>query len=523
MARLNRMVGLWLVGLVMGPGLASARAAARVDQPLSVGVSGSLEPGNPWTSGFEAEALALEWLRFLPLVCPGEKGELRNIVAKSLVSSDAQTWRVEIRAGVRFASGRELVADDVVATYLLFGSPEGAGLSRFAQFKNLAEVRRLSRYQLEFRLREPQADFPSQLMVGLLPAEARSRIGDNFVGLGFESGPYLGDKVATDELRYSRNAKFSGDVVGLEQPRTKALRFGPRGNRQQLLEGLATGRFDLVQGGVDPEDVVALQKETKSRRYRVVSVGAETTLALALSYQNQVLAHAEVRQALERAVDVGEMIRFLEFDLASVAEGFFLPENPLFQKRPDFDRPNLNEARALLDKAGYRDPDGAGPAPRFALSLKTSPAVREIRTAKAVATQLLPLGIAVEVEVLEPSALAQAVADGRAALWFEQWPVLSRGADLEKVVMARGDYLGTMKKGDSARPNVDQLLVQAGREPRQEKRPALYQDIQRMMWADIPYILLWNSRRIGIVAKDVEGFRPSAAAGYWPLLKAERR
>jgi ABC-type transport system substrate-binding protein len=30
------------------------------------------------------------------------------------------------------------------------------------------------------------------------------------------------------------------------------------------------------------------------------------------------------------------------------------------------------EAGRLLDAAGYRDPDGGGPEPRFGLSLKTS-------------------------------------------------------------------------------------------------------------------------------------------------------
>jgi peptide/nickel transport system substrate-binding protein len=507
--------------LIRGEALALS-GGARSDI-LRIGVAESVDCGDPRFGRPDPEVFALEWLRFLPLVAPGEQGELRNLVAKKLISTDAVVWRVELRPGVRFASGRELGADDVVFTYSYFLSREAAGSLRTALFSNLAAVRSLSKYEVEFRLKEPQSDFAKRLTIGLLPVEARSVDQPSAVGQGFESGPYLGERLDGDELLFRRNTRFSAGVVGISAPKMERLRFRPRGNRQDLLGSLIKGEFDLVVGGLDSDDVIAFQKEPAFRRYRTVSTPGEKTLALALNVRHAVLQHPSVRSALQRAIDMDEMVRFSEYDLATRAEGFFLPGNPFYRKGAAAGRSNLKEARQFLDAAGFRDPDGEGPLPRFSLSLKTLATVRQIRTAKVIAVQLQPLGVAVEIEVLEQPAFARMVAEGGAALWLEEWNGLVDGGELEPILRSRGDYKSLMDKSGGNGDSLEGLLRDAKREPALAKRVDLYRRIQDRVSNDRPYILLWHSRLIDIVGNDVSGFRPSAATGYWPLLEAEKR
>jgi peptide/nickel transport system substrate-binding protein len=69
-------------------------------------------------------------------------------------------------------------------------------------------------------------------------------------------------------------------------------------------------------------------------------------------------------------------------------------------------------AGALLDAAGYPDPDGEGPAPRQRATLKTSTAESARLQAVVLQGQLRHVGVDVEVRSLEFAALSTEIARG---------------------------------------------------------------------------------------------------------------
>ncbi len=116
-------------------------------------------------------------------------------LAESLEQPDALTYVARLRRGVRFHNGRELTAADVVYTFRSFLDPSFRG--RTGAYRLLAAVDALDPYTVAFRLKEPFASFPINLVMGIVQdgigaANARQPIG---------TGPYkLASFVPDDRL-----------------------------------------------------------------------------------------------------------------------------------------------------------------------------------------------------------------------------------------------------------------------------------------------------------------------------------
>jgi ABC-type transport system substrate-binding protein len=75
-------------------------------------------------------------------------------------------------------------------------------------------------------------------------------------------------------------------------------------------------------------------------------------------------------------------------------------ERPLWENGVYGGKEALAQAQALLDGAGFKDPDGKGPKLRFEMVLKTGKDPAEIVAAKALGVMWLPLGVLVRVEIV---------------------------------------------------------------------------------------------------------------------------
>src|SRR6185503_6498321 len=91
-----------------------------------------------------------------------------------------------------------------------------------------------------------------------------------------------------------------------------------------------------------------------------------------LNLRDQALGDVRVRQALAYAIDRQAIVEYLRRGLATSAVGLLPPASWAFTADVMSFHHDPGRARALLDEAGYRDPDGDGPEPRLRLTLKVS-------------------------------------------------------------------------------------------------------------------------------------------------------
>ena len=125
---------------------------------------------------------------------------------------------------------------------------------------------------------------------------------------------------------------------------------------------LRKGTVDLVVNDVAPDIVWQMQREGKLQ----IATGARDRLRLPRPEPaDPMLQHVEVRKAIGYAIDRDAIVKYLRRGFASTAVGIMPPMSWAFERERVRLPHDPAEAARLLDAAGFPDPDGAGPLPRF--------------------------------------------------------------------------------------------------------------------------------------------------------------
>ncbi|HEY6362491.1 MAG TPA: ABC transporter substrate-binding protein, partial [Vicinamibacterales bacterium] len=280
-------------------------------------------------------------------------------LAERLDNPDPLTYIAHLRSGVKFHDGHELTSKDVVYTFASFLDPDFIS-PRKGAYRQLKSVTALDDYRVEFKLSEPFAAFPMQLVMPVVPAGA----GDSLRTFPIGTGPYrFVSHQVDDQVVLSA---FEGYWDGLPQNAGIVLKVIPDETMRGL--ELRKGTVDLVVNDVPPDIVHQLEKDG----LKVAQAPGVDYNYIGFNMTDPVLADRRVRHAIGYAVDRQAIVDYLRRGLATPAIGILAPMAWAFEPSVHQFTHDVARAKALLDEAGYRDPDGDGPAPRLRLTLKTS-------------------------------------------------------------------------------------------------------------------------------------------------------
>ena len=129
------------------------------------------------------------------------------------------------------------------------------------------------------------------------------------------------------------------------------------------------------------------------------------------------------------------------------------------------------------------DPDGAGPAPRLRLTLKTSTAEPYRVQAAVIQQQLAQVGIAVDVRSYEFATLMADVVRGNAQLYTLQYVGVTDPDMLRRAFHSLQVPPDGFNRGHYKNPEVDQLITQASAALNDAERGQLYREVQRIIAA----------------------------------------
>src|SRR5438093_8584654 len=181
---------------------------------------------------------------------------------------------------------------------------------------------------------------------------------------------------------------------------------------------LRKGTTDLVVNDLAPDIVNQLRQQ---KTLQVVEAPGVDYQYLGLNLRDPILRDVRVRQALAYAIDRNSIVEHLRRGLAVPAVGM-LPRLS-WAMSPDLESFNHEptRAKALLDEAGYPDPDGPGPFPRFRLPLKISSTECNRLQATVIQENLQMVGIGLDVRTYEFATLYADVLSGNFQLYSLQW------------------------------------------------------------------------------------------------------
>jgi peptide/nickel transport system substrate-binding protein len=455
--------------------------------------------------GTDAFSAHLDGLIFSSLVGRDDRMNMVPDLATSWEIPDPLTYIFHLRHGVRFHDGRPFTSTDARFTFesIMNGTVKTA---KRGSFRMVASIEAPDAYTLVFHLKEPYASFLWDLTrpgVGIVPAGSGSEMSRHPIG----TGPFRFVSMATDEaIVLARNDNYYGYAAANSAPVYAASTARAASGAADLAAGspierirfrivpdALTRALELRKGSADgevnsltPDMVRSLSHE---RGLELTDQPGTVLAYIAINFNDPILAHREVRQALAYATDRETLIKYLFRGEARRAASLLPPNHWAYE--PNVTQYDYDPARAeqLLDAAGYRrGPDGI----RFHITLKTSTEESTRLLAEALADQWKRVGITLDLRSLEFATFYSDISHGSFQLYTYRWIGGNNDPDIFDYVFnsAKMPPNGA-NRGHYHNPVVDELLDRERVEMDQAKRKVILSNIQKIVAEDEPYINLW--------------------------------
>ena len=466
--------------------VASAAPAARTGRIERVTIAderGDHGLPSPFTHAPDGVGYALTMLVFDSLLWRDRQGHLVPALARQWrESEDRLAVEFELHPQARWHDGQPVTAGDVAFTFDYFRQHPNP----FMDVSAVAGVDALAGGRVRVRLKRPSASFVPQLAATLpiLPRHVFAPLADprrmsmqGIVG----SGPYrvTGYDKAGGRYRFSA---VEGHWQGA--PRVRELVF-VRMEPSLALGALRRGEVDMIRAL--PTHLL----DEAGRFATVVKAQSGHPARLRFNHARAPFADKRLRHAIARGIDRQALLRIVENGQGEVSAGRFLRGSPWQAGEPlaayAFD---AQAARRQLAQAGYA-PDEQGrlrSAQGEPLAVSLLALRGHARLASALAAQLEALGLAVQVQLLERSALA-------ARLSAEDFDLalVSQGVNGDPGNMAR-QMAGKAPLSDAFRSRADllELLERQERAASADERRALIEQAQAIYAGELPSFYLYS-------------------------------
>lgn len=374
---------------------------------LTVAVPLDLGPLNIFTSSDSA----MNELVYDQLLAPSPYVEdPQPWLAESVTAVDPSTWEVTLRSDVVWHDGEPFTAEDVRFTMDYFQvAPSGTFTHHVSEVPAISRAEVLGDHAVRLTCAFPCPDLGriTLAFIPILPEHIWAGVTEQtrHTALPVGTGPYrLVSYRATTGYRFEANDRYFGG-----RPRVDELVMPIIEDPSATFTALRTGEIDAAARAVSPE---LLEDFSGRGGVKVVKTSPLQFLELRVNYQRPPFDGPEFRRALSLAVDREEILgRVLLGQGRPATQGYPHPDSPW--TKPGLSTPfDREEARAVLDRAGFGDADGDGvrEAPGgepLAFSIKVNGAEpTHVRAAQIVTGDLAAVGVRAEVLTLDAGAVS---------------------------------------------------------------------------------------------------------------------
>lgn len=476
--------------------------------------------------GTDAQSQYLDGIIFDSLVAHDDQMNIIPDLAERWEQPDPVTYVFHLRQGVKFHDGRTFTSADVKYTFdsILSGKVKSAKRGTYLLVKS---VETPDDATVVFHLSSPYASFLWNLIrqgIGIVPQGSGTEVSKNPIG----TGPFRFVSTTQDqEIVLERNPDFFGAATTPDSIAKGAANSNVGDLIQRIhfrivpdsivraLE-LRKGTADIAEiNSLTPDVVVSLAKTPGI----VTDESPGTTVAyVAMNFDDPILAHREVRQALAYATDRTSLIKYLLRGQARPAASLLPPNHWAYE--PDVKQYDYDPAHAeqLLDAAGF--PRLAGGV-RFHLQLKTSTEESTRILAEVLAEQWKKIGITLDLRPLENATLQSDIGRGNFQLYTLRWVGANNDPDIfEYIFNSKRMPPDGANRGHYNNPEVDALLAQQRVETDMEKRKEILSRIQKIIAEDEPYINLWFYDSVCVHLQRVTDIVVPPVGDFWFLTQA---
>ncbi|WP_305074617.1 ABC transporter substrate-binding protein [Propionivibrio sp.] len=500
---ISRVVSLTALALPFGPLAANAA-------PSAANLAMIAEPQTLDPMGTTADLVGTIMQHvYEPLYTFDAKWNVVPMLAESLpkASGDGLTQTIALRKGVKFHTGREMVADDVVASLQRWMevSPRGKAVA-----KEVASIEAKDAYTVELKLKTPYAPLLSQLalptgMAAIMAKESIAPQLKDFIG----TGPYRFKERRPDQYTlltrfegYASRTEPASGYAGKREALIEELRFVPVPSANTRVEGTLSGQFDYADL-LPVESIGRLEKAGNA----VVPIMTESFgfPYLVFNTKEGVLASQPLRQAVQIAFGPGEMMAaaFGDTRFFAVEPNHFPKGTALYSTAgaDKYNQRNPTVAREMAAKAGYN-----GQPVRILASRQYE---FHYNMALVMAEQLKRAGIKPELQIVDWATLVQRRNDPKL------WDIYVTHSGQFPEPMLSPPQLSEGAPGWWSSPAKQAALAAFNQEMDPAKRGALWGKVQQVVYDEVPYINVGKFNSLSARAQRLQGYTPSAWPFFW--------
>jgi peptide/nickel transport system substrate-binding protein len=437
------------------------------------------------------------------------KSNLVPMLAEGMpnVSADGKVYSIALRKGVKLHSGRELDAEDVVASLKRWMEVSPRGKSVGAQVESLAVK---GPHAFEIALKSAYAPLLAQLampsgMAAIMAKESLAQPLKEFIG----TGPYQFKERKPDQYvllvrfdDYTARKEPASGYGGKRVAMVDELRFLPVPNANTRVEGALAGQFHYA----DLLPIEALGRLEKAQGKVVPLLTPSFGFPyLVFNTKEGSMSKQAVRQAVQTALGPGEMLAGGFGDTRSfIAEGNHFPKGTPFYSdagTAKYNERDAKKAKAMAEAAGYK-----GDAVRILTSRQYD---FHYNMALVMAEQLKRAGFKAELNVVDWATLLQRRTDPRL------WDIYITHSGLFPEPMLSPPQLGDGAPGWWSSPAKIQALAALNQEPEPAKRGALWGKVQQVVYDEVPYIHVGKFASLSSRAPSLQGYTPHTYPFFW--------
>lgn len=423
------------------------------------------------------------------------------------ISADGKLYTIALRKGVPLHSGRELNADDVVASLNRWveQSPRGKAVG-----KQLERIQAKGPQTVEIALKAPYAPLLAQLalpsgMAAIMAKESVATPLKDFVG----TGPYRFKERRPDQYlllerfdKYSARKEPASGYGGKREAVIRELRFVPVPNANTRVEGALAGQYDFAD--LLPTDALARLEKGAGKTVPVMTPAFGFPY-LVLNTKEGVMASQPLRQAVQTALGEGEMLAAGFGDTRFfTAEGNHFPKGSPFYSAAgadQYNQRNAPKAKELAAKAGYK-----GEPIRILTSRQYD---FHYNMALLMAEQLKRAGFKADLNVVDWATLVQRRNDAKL------WDIYVTHSGQFPEPMLSPPQLGDGAPGWWETPAKQAALAAFNAEPDAAKRGALWGKVQQIVYDEVPYINVGKFSGLAARSPALENYQPATWPFFW--------
>jgi peptide/nickel transport system substrate-binding protein len=271
-------------------------------------------------------------------------------------NGEGDVWTFQLRKGVRFHNGKEMTADDVVASFKQYTGEKTSQLLS-AIPNNLLEpsgVRKVGKYTVAFHLKSPNAAIPSLvsqttyqaiIQPAAIAAKPGTWVSSGMIGTGaFRLKSFTPNKRA-ELVRFPR-------YWGGRPPLDGAILTYYQGSAPAVL-ALRAGQIDLAQQ-LSPQEAASIKS---NKKFKVYSIPASQHRMFGLRVDRDPFKDPRVRRAIALTLNRPDII-----NRVLLGQGTLGDDSPFWSHFPSTDpsihqrKQNIALAKALLQAAGNPNP-----------------------------------------------------------------------------------------------------------------------------------------------------------------------